>query len=383
MNLWSIFITGLFAGGASCAAVQGGLLVASVVRRGGEAIGAEVPRTTKRPPARGTGSKARQRQKQHARARAERAAVERRLAAARLKRGRSLDDLAPIAGFLTGKLASHVLLGALLGLFGSSFQLSFRARAAMQIAAGVLMLLMAANLLGVPGLKFLVPMPPARLTRLVRRTARSEAMFAPAILGFATVLIPCGVTLSVMFLAIASGSAVWGAASMAVFVIGTSPLFATIGYVLRRSAARLQSAVTKLAAAAIVVAALIAIDSGLVLQGSSFTFGDVLDRVTGSEPSAAVAAPVDAEGVQQIVIEARSRSFSPSRIQAIAGIRTVLTMRTDGNNGCTRSFVIPSLGIQRMLPETGQTAIDLGSLAPGSVGFTCSMGMYRGEIDVV
>ncbi|MGH9268741.1 MAG: sulfite exporter TauE/SafE family protein [Acidimicrobiales bacterium] len=387
MNLWSIFITGLFAGGASCAAVQGGLLVASVVRRTGEPIGLTTPPrlpSARSRTVRDKNSKSRKKQQQQARARAERAAIERRLAAAGPKSARSRDDVIPVAGFLGGKLASHTLLGALLGLFGASFQLSFRARALMQIAAGALMLLMAANILGVPGLRFLVPSPPARLTRLVRRTARSEAVFAPAVLGFSTVLIPCGVTLSVMFLAIASGSPLWGAAGMATFVIGTSPLFATIGFVLQKSAARLQGAVTKMAAAAIVVAGLIAINSGLILRGSSFTLSDVMSSVVGGgEPATAVAAPVDASGVQQLVVEARNGGFSPSRLQAQAGVPAMVTLRTNGTTGCTRAFVIPSLGIQEVLPETGETPIDLGTLETGTIRFTCSMGMYRGEIDVV
>ncbi|MGH9136289.1 MAG: sulfite exporter TauE/SafE family protein [Acidimicrobiales bacterium] len=383
MSLWSIFITGLFAGGASCDAVQGGLLVASVVRRTGEPVGPSVP-ALPRPAKRATGGKnARKNQQRQARARAERAALERRLATLN-KPTRSAEDFVPVAGFLGGKLLSHTLLGALLGLFGASFQLSFRVRALMQIGAGVLMLLIAANILGVPGLRFLVPSPPARLTRLVRRTARSEAVFAPALLGFATVLIPCGVTLSVMFLAIASGSPLWGAAGMATFVIGTSPLFAAVGWFLHKSAARMQATVTKLAAAAIVLAGLVAINSGLVLQGSSFTLSDVVDSVVGGgEPAPAVAAPVDASGVQQLVIEARNTSFSPSRLQAQAGVPAMLTLQTNGTTGCTRAFVIPSLGIQEVLPETGDTPIDLGVLESGTLRFTCSMGMYRGQIDVV
>ena len=33
MELWTVFVTGLLAGGASCAAVQGGLLTGLLARR--------------------------------------------------------------------------------------------------------------------------------------------------------------------------------------------------------------------------------------------------------------------------------------------------------------------------------------------------------------
>jgi sulfite exporter TauE/SafE len=72
--------------------------------------------------------------------------------------------------------------------------------------------------------------------RLVRNPARSHAALAPALLGVATVLLPCGVTLSVEALALATGSPWRGAAIMAVFVVGTSPLFAILGYAARKAA---------------------------------------------------------------------------------------------------------------------------------------------------
>lgn len=384
MNLWSIFITGLFAGGASCAAVQGGLLVASVTRRAGQApIEEAAPvRVRQVRVARGTDSKSRERRRRQQRARLQRIELERRrVVPPQSRQAVSADDVLPVAGFLGGKLASHTLLGALLGLFGASFQLGFRARAILQFVAGALMLLMAANLLGVPGLAFLVPSPPARLARLVRRTARSEAVFAPVLLGFSTVLIPCGVTLSVMFLAIASRSGLWGAAGMAVFVIGTSPLFATIGLVLQRSASKMRAKVTKLAAAAIVLAALFAINGGLVLEGSPFTLTDVYHVIVGGDGKP-VPATVDASGVQQILIKARNGSYSPGNVTARSGVVSRLTLDTHGTTGCTRSFVIPSLGVEENLPATGQTVIELGTLRPGTIRFTCAMGMYRGKIVV-
>lgn len=377
MNLWGIFITGLFAGGASCAAVQGGLLVASVSRRAGGSL--PVPNATRLSPPRGRSKGKNARRNQHqARSRYDRAAAARRAAVVVESRPFS-EDLVPVGGFLTGKLVSHAILGFLLGLFGASVQFSSSTRAVVQIAAGVFMLLVGAHLAGAPGLGWVVPKPPAALTRLVRKSARSEAAFAPALLGFLTVLIPCGVTLTVMFLAIASGSPLWGAAAMTTFVIGTSPLFAAIGYAVRRTSKQMGRTVAMLSAAAVLVVGVMAINSGLMLRGSAFTLSSVLNAGS-SEP--ATLAPVDADGIQQLRLEARSRSYSPSRVGARAGVPAVLTIETNGTNGCTRAFVIPSMGLQKLLPETGETVVDLGTLEPGELQFTCSMGMYSGVVDV-
>jgi sulfite exporter TauE/SafE len=352
MNLWSVFATGLLAGGASCAVVQGGLLAGAVARRHDARPAPE--------------------------------------------RGR-LDDAVPVSGFLAGKLVSHTLAGALLGLVGDAAQLGFRTRAAMQIAAGVLMILMAAHLLGVRALRKLVPTPPPAVTRFIRRSARSEAVVTPAILGFLTILIPCGVTLSVMLLAIASGSPLTGALGMALFVLGTSPLFAALGYGLRRSADLLRGYIGKAAAVAVIVAGVLSINSGLVLNGSSFTLERAWDRVLGRDDMGLTmdmadtgmpmadnsAVTIDGAGVQHIVIEVRPTSYSPSRVQARGGLPTKLTLRTKGNRDCTRGFVIPAMNLERSLPETGDTVIDLGKPAPGRIDYVCSVGMYRGVIEVL
>lgn len=139
-------------------------------------------------------------------------------------------------GFLAGKLGSHTVLGALLGALGGAVQLSPGARTALQLFAGAMIIVFGLAQLRVPGFRNIVIEPPLSWMKVVRNRSRSQSALAPALLGAATVLIPCGVTLSVEALALASGSALSGAAIMAVFVLGTSPLFALLGYAARRVA---------------------------------------------------------------------------------------------------------------------------------------------------
>ncbi|MGH9242940.1 MAG: sulfite exporter TauE/SafE family protein [Acidimicrobiales bacterium] len=353
MSLWAVLVTGLFAGGASCAAVQGGLLAAVVARRHPE------PAT----------------------------------AAGKSKgRGRTSappgQDAVPVGSFLAGKLVTHTVLGALLGLLGDTVQLGVKTRAWVQIGAGLLMVVLALDLFGVKAVRWMVPTPPAAWGRLVRRNARWSSGLAPAVLGGATILIPCGVTLGMEFLAVASGSALAGAAIMATFVVGTSPLFAAIGYAARRSTAVLRGRLGVLAAAAVLIAGLVSVNTGLVLADSSFTLTSALRSVTGgdqsTQPEAAGPLPVPGpDGVQHVTLTATGGGYSPSVLRVRAGVLTTLTVHTDGLFGCTRAFVIPSTGLQEYLPETGDTAFDLGSLEPGRVRFTCAMGMYSGSIEVI
>ncbi|WP_329295888.1 sulfite exporter TauE/SafE family protein [Streptomyces pseudovenezuelae] len=132
--------TGLLAGGASCAAVQGGLQAGALGRR-------TVPPALR--PARGT------------------------------PRQRATESLAPVGAFLVGKLLSHTLLGALLGIFGAALQPSPRTRAVLLLAAAVLMVLFALDLMGAKAVSRLVPQPPAAFGQLVRRGSKPGAKWPP------------------------------------------------------------------------------------------------------------------------------------------------------------------------------------------------------------
>ncbi|MGW5852209.1 cupredoxin domain-containing protein [Streptomyces sp. NPDC055254] len=126
----------------------------------------------------------------------------------------------------------------------------------------------------------------------------------------------------------------------------------------------------------------------IVLAVALWTAGSGL-RLGGWWPtpaSAALAATAPAEtvvvanGTQTITVQARTNSYPPTSITAAAGVPTKLVVVTRGTNGCVRSFVVPDRGVQEILPVTGEKAIDLATPEPGTVAFTCGMGMYGGEI---
>ena len=111
MNYWLIFLTGLTTGGLSCLAVQGGLLAAT-------------------------------------------------LAATAETKGK-LHNALPTALFLISKLLAYTLLGALLGYFGSLFQLTTTTRIWFQVISAVFMLGLAGSMLELhPLFRYFVIQPP-------------------------------------------------------------------------------------------------------------------------------------------------------------------------------------------------------------------------------
>lgn len=82
------------------------------------------------------------------------------------------------------------------------------------------------------------------------------------------------------------------------------------------------------------------------------------------------------DGVQYITIDAKG-GYSPRVSSAQAGIPTKLIVKTNGTYDCSAALVIRSVGYQKVLPQTGEEIIDIGTSEAGSsVRGTCSMGMY-------
>lgn len=358
MNLTAVLVTGLLAGGVSCAAVQGGLLTGLITRQR-----AATPQTAD-PAAAG-------------RRRSRTVTLEHRTALQRFG-----DDLAPVGGFLAGKLGSHTVLGALLGALGGAAQIPAGARTTLQLLAGVVIIMFGLAQLGVPGFRTIVIEAPQSWMKIVRNRSRSRSALAPALLGAATVLIPCGVTLSVEALALASGSAPSGAAVMAVFVLGTSPLFALLGYTARRAATAWRGRLALGTGLVVVAMGLYTLNGGLELAGSPLAASRVAAAITPASPPAGTSTVSTVNGRQQVVITARTRSYHPRNIQIRAGLPTTLIVRSEDAQGCVRSFLLPGRGVDEVLPEHGETPIELGVPQPGQLRYSCGMGMYTGTITV-
>jgi sulfite exporter TauE/SafE len=352
MNLWAVFVAGLLAGATTCAASQGGLLVGLLARQKKQAAEDAALRGEPLPPS------------------------------------SPADDLVPVGGFLLGKLLVLTLVGALLGALGALVDLDARIGGLAQLLAGGVMVVLALSMLGVPGFRDIVIAPPTSWLRLARRSTRSSSAAAPFALGLATVLIPCGVTISIMLLAAASGSALRGAATMAVFVVGTAPMFVAMGFLTQRYVGAGNAALSVVLGAVVLVLGLVTVNAGLVVLGSPVTAQTVASSLRGGTPAtAATSTPATSTpaagkpGAEQVLyVDAQNDGFSPGTTTAKAGVPTKLVFRTQDVHSCILWIVVPSKGLSQALPSSGETTVDLGTLDPGETRYACSMGMYTGSI---
>ena len=98
-------------------------------------------------------------------------------------------------------------------------------------------------------------------------------------------------------------------------------------------------------------------------------------------PRKAYRARIDGD-MQEAVVEVKG-GYSPSIIEAEAGIplRLVFDRKEDGE--CSSHVVFSDFGIDRLLPAFRTTTLTLDSLQPGEYGFACGMNMLHGTLKVL
>ncbi|MBL8076845.1 MAG: sulfite exporter TauE/SafE family protein [Anaerolineales bacterium] len=358
-QLMVAFITGITTGGLSCLAVQGGLLASSLAHQIEQDYAGQISggKKSKQGPVARTSS------------------------------------AFPIFLFLVAKLVVYTLLGAFLGWLGSYFAISPMSRAILMILIGLFMIGNGLRMFNVhPIFRYFSIEPPKFITRYIRRTAKGTDTFTPLFLGALTIFIPCGVTQAMMATALGTGSLMMGAALMFAFTLGTSPVFFIVAYLTTELGARLEKFFMRFVAVVVLILGLVTVNSGLNLIGSPLSLQNMILRLTAqddargllpSESSSAAetpaSQPVAVDG--EIILNVKNDGYFPTTLKAPADRSLILNLVTNKTYSCARDFVIPSLNVYQLLPDTGTVQVDLPPQKSGTkMNFTCSMGMYTGVI---
>ncbi len=347
------FVTGLTTGGLSCLAVQGGLLASSLAHQIEQDYLEQAAQRKKR---RGRKTQAQPRS----------------------------NSALPILLFLIAKIVTYTLLGALLGVLGSYLTLSPATRAILMILIGVFMLGNALRMFNVhPIFRYFAIEPPKFITRYIRRTAQGTDTFTPLFLGALTVFIPCGVTQAMMAAALGTGSLAMGAALMFAFTLGTSPVFFIVAYLTTELGSRLEKFFMRFVAAVVLVLGLVTMNSGLTLMGSPLAFSNLARSLfpSAGDSTAYAGSPQASMPAGDLVLYVKNGGYFPQSLKAASNKALTLNLVTDRTYSCARDFIIPALNYYELLPDTGTVQVSIPAQPKGTrLFFTCSMGMYTGQI---
>ena len=328
-TIWLAFLTGLTSGGFSCIAVQGGLLTSAVAN------------------------------------------IENKK-----------DNRVAVSVFLVSKILSYTLLGFILGLIGSQLVLTPKVSAIFQIVIGLFLLATAGRILNLhPFFRYFVIQPPRFVYKFIKNQTKGKTLFAPIILGALTILMPCGITQAMMIVALGTASSIQSALIMFAFILGTSPVFFALGLSITKLIK--YRAFNYISALVITFFAVIALNGAAGLWGSSHTLQNFWSVISGGTNTQIVRSANIAAGYQEATIYVDNNGYRSDTTTLKAGVPVRLKLITNNVFSCSRSFVIPSFNISKILPSSGEEIVEFTPNKPGRLAYSCSMGMYTGSFDVI
>lgn len=330
----AIFVVGLIAAVSSCLAVVGGLLL-STTARFNEKYASQKP----------------------------------------------LARMRPVFLFVLGRITSYTVLGGLLGVVGGILSPSPMVTALLTIVAAMYMLIMGLEMLHIAPqwMKRFLPRTPKGLSHKILDAEAKEHWGMPFVLGGATFFLPCGFTQALQLYALTTGDFMTGATILLAFALGTAPALLALGYASSALKGKFGKAFFQFAGALVVVLGLWNIQNALAIAGYPISFSG------SSKGSASVSeTPVPSGDVQVVKMKVDPyQGYIPENITIEAG--RPVRWEVDGTNasGCANVLISRKLGVQKIL-KSGVNIIEFTApTTPGQVGFSCSMGMYRGNFTVV
>jgi sulfite exporter TauE/SafE/plastocyanin domain-containing protein len=301
-----------------------------------------------------------------------------------------LKVLFPSILYNSGRIISYTIAGSIAGALGSVISLSGRFQGLVQLAAGIFMVIMGINMLGIfPWLRRFNP----GLSKIFsRKTGGQKAGEKnPFFIGLLNGLMPCGPLQAMQLYALSTGSPLAGGLSMFLFSMGTVPLMFGLGALssLLSSTAKgpvFTRRVTQAGAVLITVMGMTMFSYGFSLSGFNFDFAEraaamnPLASRTGGTGNAFL--PVVENGVQLVNSTLSGGRYPAITVQQGFPVKWTINAPEGSINGCNNRMIIREYGIEyRFRP--GENVIEFTPSKTGKFTYSCWMGMIRSSITVV
>ena len=309
------------------------------------------------------------------------ASYQARRAGAGITDGGLVAQMRPALVFIAGRIAGYALFGAALGAIGASVAMPPQVTAVMMISVAIVMILLGTRLTGlsprVATWSPTLPMGVGQRLGMGDGATNAYSDTRAAGLGAASFFLPCGFTQAVQIYALSTGSPLFAGALLATFAIGTAPgLLALAGLpVVMPSTAR--PTLLRVVGVVVIGFAFVNGSAGMRLSGLTFpTFGI-------ASVAAAVPAPGPVVGGKQTLHTYQDlNGYRPGNVAIYAGIPTTWTIESTNTASCASFIRIPALGLGGLLRK-GLNTVELPAMPVGTLSYTCSMGMYSGQITIL
>ena len=292
----------------------------------------------------------------------------------------AMEKFRPHLFFNLGRVLGYIFLGGLLGLLGSTIQLSTFSLGMLTIIVGLVMLIMGLQLIEIfpwaHKLKLTLPKGLSRILGMGGHQKEYSHRHSLA-LGASTFFLPCGFTQAMQVIAISTGSFFYGALVMGLFALGTVPGLLTVGGLVSTVKGALARKFFKFAGLVVLLFAIFNLSNGLNLTGFNFAYGQTENAVNLNDPNVTLE-----NGVQVVRMKELANGYSPNSFTIRQGIPVKWIIDAQAPYSCAASLTMPKYNIRKYLKQ-GENIIEFTPKETGRIPFSCSMGMYTGVFNVV
>ena len=274
-----------------------------------------------------------------------------------------------------GRTLSYVVIGGILGGFGSFFAINPTFTGTVTLVAGIFMILMGFSLFtNFKWLEVVKLRTPAFVARFLYNQQHTKKPKGPFIIGIFNGFMPCGPLQAMQIYALASGSVITGALSMGIYALGTVPLMFGFGSFISLISQDRIKQVMKFSGVIVVVLGLFMFNRGLINFGYGFR-GFVPDEAIGGYV-------IEGDQEFQIVeMELTYAGYSPNVIFVKKDIPVRWIINVKQMSGCTDEIILEEYNIRKEL-EYGENIIEFVPDRLGDIKFSCWMQMVWGKFVV-
>ena len=337
-----------------------------------------------------------------------------------LSENKKFSGLYPVM-YNLGRVVSYTVIGFVLGfagmLFGTGENLGVSSiiQGLIKSFAGIYMVIMGVNMLGfVPQIKRLTFHFPNFIGKF--RVKNSQ----PFVVGLLNGFMPCGPLQSIQLVALATGNPFTGGLSMFAFSLGTVPLMLGLGSLVSVLGKRFTDRMMTVGAVLVTVMGLAMVSQGASLTGMiksenlmvlvvMLAFMCIVENINfnkrqvktvslmiilfiGIFTSRFMAINYVSEndessyhmenGVQVVESQLASGKYSSIKVKKDVPVRWIINAPDGSINGCNYKIYINSYGIEYTF-QKGENIIEFTPTKSGNIGYSCWMGMIKGNIKVV
>ena len=337
-----------------------------------------------------------------------------------LSENKKFSGLYPVM-YNLGRVVSYTVIGFVLGfagmLFGTGENLGVSSiiQGLIKSFAGIYMVIMGVNMLGfVPQIKRLTFHLPNFIGKF--RVKNSQ----PFVVGLLNGFMPCGPLQSIQLVALARGNPFTGGLSMFAFSLGTVPLMLGLGSLVSVLGKRFTEKMMTGGAVLVTVMGLAMVSQGASLTGMiksenlmvivvMLAFMCIVENINfnkrqvktvslmiilfiGIFTSRFMAINYVSEndessyhmenGVQVVESQLASGKYPSIKVKKDVPVRWIINAPDGSINGCNYKIYINSYGIEHTF-QKGENIIEFTPTKSESIGYSCWMGMIKGNINVV